>query len=112
MWVLAGARRDKPAWRSRYQSYLFLARHGSDDDLRNLTFDTAGSAEYCLGIFRQDGSQLRRNSMARRKFLSQLLGLPFLALGVKAQESKKTLKVLMRSSWGTDYSRARFLEAS
>ena len=40
--------------------------------------------------------------MARRKFLSQLLGLPFLALGTKAQESKKTLKVLMRSSWGTD----------
>ena len=110
MWVLAGVRRDKPAWRSRYQSYLFLARHGSDDDL---TFDTARSAEYCLGIFRQDGSQLRRNSMARRKFLSQLLGLPFLALGTsKAQESKKTLKVLMRSSWGTDYSRARFLEAS
>jgi predicted peroxiredoxin len=40
--------------------------------------------------------------MARRKFLSQLLGLPFLALGAKAQESKKTLKILMRSSWGTD----------
>lgn len=40
--------------------------------------------------------------MARRKFLSQLLGLPFLALGAKAQESKKVLKILMRSSWGTD----------
>jgi predicted peroxiredoxin len=40
--------------------------------------------------------------MARRKFLSQLLGLPFLAVGTKAQESKKTLKILMRSSWGTD----------
>ena len=40
--------------------------------------------------------------MARRKFLSQLLGLPFLALGTKAQESKKTLRILMRSSWGTD----------
>jgi predicted peroxiredoxin len=40
--------------------------------------------------------------MARRKFLSQLLGFPFLALGTKAQESKKTLKILMRSSWGTD----------
>jgi len=40
--------------------------------------------------------------MARRKFLSQLLGLPFLAVGAKAQETKKTLKVLMRSSWGTD----------
>jgi predicted peroxiredoxin len=40
--------------------------------------------------------------MARRKFLSQLIGLPFLALGVKAEETKKPLKVMMRSSWGTD----------
>jgi predicted peroxiredoxin len=40
--------------------------------------------------------------MARRRFLSQLIGLPFLALGVKGQETKKILKVLMRSSWGTD----------
>jgi predicted peroxiredoxin len=40
--------------------------------------------------------------MARRTFLSQLLSLPFLALGTPAQESKKTLRVLMRSSWGTD----------
>ena len=40
--------------------------------------------------------------MARRQFLSQLLGLPFLALGTKPQESKKTLKIMMRSSWGTD----------
>ncbi|MGB8323147.1 MAG: hypothetical protein WCE52_09315 [Candidatus Acidiferrum sp.] len=40
--------------------------------------------------------------MARRTFLSQLLSLPFLALGTKAQESKKTLRIMMRSSWGTD----------
>jgi predicted peroxiredoxin len=40
--------------------------------------------------------------MARREFLSQLLGLPFLTLGTKAQESKKILRILMRSSWGTD----------
>jgi predicted peroxiredoxin len=42
--------------------------------------------------------------MARRRFLSQLLALPFLALGTKAQaqDSKKTLRILMRSSWGTD----------
>jgi predicted peroxiredoxin len=40
--------------------------------------------------------------MARRKFLSQLLGLPFLALGAQAPESKKTLRIMMRSSWGTD----------
>jgi predicted peroxiredoxin len=40
--------------------------------------------------------------MARRKFLSQLFSLPFLTLGVKADETKKPLKVMMRSSWGTD----------
>ena len=40
--------------------------------------------------------------MARRRFLSQLFGLPFLALGVKAGEPKKALKIMMRSSWGTD----------
>jgi predicted peroxiredoxin len=40
--------------------------------------------------------------MARRRFLSQLVALPFLALGVKGQESKKALKIMMRSSWGTD----------
>ena len=50
--------------------------------------------------------------MARRRFLSQLLGLPFLALGVKAEEPKKTLKIMMRSSWGTDDStRASFVFA-
>ena len=40
--------------------------------------------------------------MARRKFLSQLVSLPFLAMGVKAQEAKRVLKIMMRSSWGTD----------
>lgn len=40
--------------------------------------------------------------MARRRFLSQLVGLPFLALGVKAEGTKKALKIMMRSSWGTD----------
>lgn len=40
--------------------------------------------------------------MARRRFLSQLLGLPFLAMGVKAEGPKKALKIMMRSSWGTD----------
>ena len=50
--------------------------------------------------------------MARRRFLSQLVGLPFLALGAKAQESKKVLKIMMRSSWGTDdTSRASFVFA-
>jgi predicted peroxiredoxin len=55
--------------------------------------------------------------MARREFLSQLLGLPFLALGTKSQkakapETKKTLKIMMRSSWGTDdTTRASFVFA-
>jgi len=50
--------------------------------------------------------------MARRNFLAQLMGLPFLALGTGAPEAKKTLKILMRSSWGTDDStRASFVFA-
>src|ERR1700722_3753044 len=51
--------------------------------------------------------------MARRKFLSQLIGLPFLALGAKVQEpAKKNLKIMMRSSWGTDdATRASFVFA-
>ena len=40
--------------------------------------------------------------MARRMFLAQLAGLPFLALGTKAQESKKPLKIMMKSAWGPD----------
>ncbi len=41
--------------------------------------------------------------MARRQFLAQLLGLPFLSLGAKAEEpSKKTLKIMMKSAWGSD----------
>ena len=40
--------------------------------------------------------------MARRQFLTQLLGLPFLSWGVKAEEPKKTLKIFMKSAWGSD----------
>lgn len=40
--------------------------------------------------------------MARRRFLTQLAGIPFFALGTKAQEPKRALKIMMRSSWGTD----------
>ena len=41
--------------------------------------------------------------MARRTFLAQLAGLPFLALSTKAQEStKKRLKIMMKSAWGPD----------
>jgi predicted peroxiredoxin len=40
--------------------------------------------------------------MARRTFLTQLAGLPLLLLGPKAEESKKTLKIMMKSAWGPD----------
>ena len=40
--------------------------------------------------------------MARRRFLAQLAGLPFLALGRRAGESKKPLKIMMKSAWGSD----------
>jgi predicted peroxiredoxin len=47
--------------------------------------------------------------MARRAFLSQLIGLPFLAFGAKADEVKKPLKIMMKSAWGSDDpSRAAF----
>jgi predicted peroxiredoxin len=40
--------------------------------------------------------------MARRTFLAQLATLPFLAWGPKAEQSKKPLKVMMKSAWGPD----------
>jgi predicted peroxiredoxin len=40
--------------------------------------------------------------MARRNFLAQLAGLPFLALGTKSEEGKKPLKIMMKSAWGPD----------
>ena len=40
--------------------------------------------------------------MSRRTFLAQLTGLPFLALGTKAVEPKKPLKIMMKSAWGSD----------
>jgi predicted peroxiredoxin len=40
--------------------------------------------------------------MARRQFLAQLLGLPFLSFATKAPEARKTLKIMMKSAWGTD----------
>jgi len=55
-----------------------------------------------LSISRQE------NCMARREFLtrlSQIAALPFLAAGAmkaQAQASKKPLKVMMKSAWGSD----------
>ena len=40
--------------------------------------------------------------MARRNFLAQLAGLPFLGLGSKAEDAKKPLKIMMKSAWGSD----------
>jgi len=41
--------------------------------------------------------------MARRQFLAQLIGLPFLTSSkVPTQESKKSLKIMMKSAWGSD----------
>jgi predicted peroxiredoxin len=40
--------------------------------------------------------------MARRQFLAQLLGFPLFPLGVKTEEPKKSLKVMMKSAWGSD----------
>ena len=40
--------------------------------------------------------------MGRRRFFAQLLGLPFLSLGNKAEEAKKSLKIMMKSAWGSD----------
>lgn len=40
--------------------------------------------------------------MARRKFLAQLAALPFLALGRNDQGSRKPLKIVMKSAWGSD----------
>jgi hypothetical protein len=45
---------------------------------------------------------LGENNMARRRFLAQWAGLPFLALGGKAEESKKPRKIMMKSAWGSD----------
>lgn len=40
--------------------------------------------------------------MARRSFLAQLAGLPFLAFGSATQDAKKPLKIMMKSAWGSD----------
>jgi hypothetical protein len=64
------------------------------------SLDTVRHKEYiCL---HQRGYLIAGENMARREFLTKLLGLPLLSLGVKAEEPKKTLKVLMKSAWGSD----------
>jgi hypothetical protein len=45
---------------------------------------------------------VRRKNMARRTFLAQLIGLPFISWGTKAEDSKRPLKIMMKSAWGPD----------
>jgi predicted peroxiredoxin len=40
--------------------------------------------------------------VARRQFLAQLFGLPFLSFGIRLQEPKKSLKIMIKSAWGSD----------
>jgi len=41
--------------------------------------------------------------MARRQFLARLAALPFLAAGsLESQISHKSLKIMMKSAWGSD----------
>lgn len=40
--------------------------------------------------------------MSRRTFLAQLSSWPLLALGGKAAEAKRRLKIMMKSAWGSD----------
>jgi predicted peroxiredoxin len=40
--------------------------------------------------------------MARRGFLAQLAGLPFLVFRTNVEEGKKPLKIMMKSAWGSD----------
>jgi predicted peroxiredoxin len=40
--------------------------------------------------------------MARRAFLAQLTALPFLHWSKNVEESKKPLKIMMKSAWGPD----------
>ena len=50
--------------------------------------------------------------MGRRHFLAQLLGLPFLSLGAKAEEpKKKMLKIMMKSAWGSEEARHEYILA-
>jgi hypothetical protein len=42
------------------------------------------------------------NPVARRRFLAQVLSLPFLSFATNSDEPKKNLKIMMKSAWGSD----------
>ena len=70
-------------------------------DVLTYFLDIIRSREYLPNNF--SGTSSQECTMARRQFLAQLLGLPFLSFGVKAQDApKKSLKIMMKSAWGTD----------
>jgi hypothetical protein len=64
--------------------------------------DIPSQPGYLSQKFRRERHADGGQQMARRQFLAQLLGLPFLSFGVKAQDAKKPLKIMMKSAWGTD----------
>src|SRR5260370_22976098 len=70
---------------------------------RNRNVDTVRKTDYTSRQF-PSGSFRPGENMARRQFLAQLLGLPFLSLGAQAAEEpkKKSLKIMMKSAWGSD----------
>jgi hypothetical protein len=61
----------------------------------------SGKKEYSWPHIRENPIQ-ETKIMARRTFLAQLAGLPFLAMGTKPDEPKKPLKIMMKSAWGSD----------
>jgi hypothetical protein len=71
-------------------------------DTRDRQVDTAEKNDYTSRHFPSRSFTLGEN-MARRRFLAQLFGLPFLSLAAKAEEpKKKMLKIMMKSAWGSD----------
>jgi hypothetical protein len=72
------------------------------DGLTPWAFDTKNEGKYSGHIFLGRTPIQETSNMARRRFLAQLAGLPFLALGTRAGESKKPLKIMMKSAWGSD----------
>jgi hypothetical protein len=72
------------------------------DGLTHWAFDIKNEGKYSGPIFLGRMPIQETSNMARRRFLAQLAGLPFLALGTRAGESKKPLKIMMKSAWGSD----------
>jgi hypothetical protein len=81
--------------------FAFWTPLGKSGD-STVVFDAEERREYSWGFFRCATPDSEENNMARRSFFAQLASLPFLALRTKAEESKKPLKIMMKSAWGSD----------